>query len=107
VTSVEDGAFSIEEAADGEARIFCLKGDLDLASAPMVHDRLHSAIEEGHTRVVVDMAGVTFMDSTGISVLLHSLKDLQRLGGGLVLRSPTDRTLRVLEIIGLREVFGL
>jgi anti-anti-sigma factor len=107
VTSVDGGALNIEEAAEGEARIFRLNGDLDMATAPMLDDRLHRAMEGGDTRFVVDVAGVTFMDSTGISVLLHSLKDVQRLGGGLVLRSPTARTLRVLEIIGLRELFGL
>jgi anti-sigma B factor antagonist len=107
VTSVEDGAFDIDEAADGEEWVFRLSGDLDIQTAPALDERLHRAMDDGRTSLVVDVSGLTFIDSTGIGVLLHSLKDVQRLDGQLVLRAPTERTLRVLEIIGLRELFGL
>jgi anti-sigma B factor antagonist len=107
VTSVEDTSFGIEEATEGDARVFRLSGDLDMETAPTLNERLHEAIGDGQTHFIVDVSGLTFIDSTGISVLLHSLKDVERLDGRLVLRSPTERTLRVLEIVGLRELFGL
>jgi anti-sigma B factor antagonist len=107
VTSLQDGAFGIDEATDGDSLVFRLSGDLDMEAAPSLNERLHRAIDDGQTNLVVDVSGLTFIDSTGIGVLLHSLKDAQRVDGRLVLRSPTERTLRVLEIIGLRELFGL
>jgi anti-sigma B factor antagonist len=107
VSGVGDIAFGIEETADGDSRVFALRGELDLETAPALRQRLHRAIEEGHTDLVVDLSGLTFLDSTGISVLVDALKHVRRLDGTLVLRSPATRTRRVLEIAGLVEIFGL
>jgi anti-sigma B factor antagonist len=51
--------------------------------------------------VVVDLSNVTFMDSTGIGVLLNALRRLRSRKGGLVLVCPTERILRPFQITGL------
>jgi len=107
VSGVDDVVFAIEETADSDACVFGLRGELDLQTAPLLRQRLLSALEDGHIHLVIELSGLTFMDSTGISVLVDALKHARRLGGDLVLRSPAAGTLRVLEIAGLVEIFGL
>ncbi|MHB8507001.1 MAG: STAS domain-containing protein, partial [Acidimicrobiales bacterium] len=83
------------------------RGELALETAPALRHRLHDALAEGTTQLVIDLGGLTFIDSTGITVLVDSLKQAQRLGGSMVLRHPTPATRRVLEITGLLGLFGL
>lgn len=55
----------------------------------------------------LDISGLTFLDSSGISALLQVKSDLQADGHDLILISPTNSVRRVLEITGLLGVFGL
>jgi anti-sigma B factor antagonist len=107
VTMPDDPTLEIAEDTEGPRRVLRVVGELDLATAPVLRHRLHEAIEAGHTDVVVDLPRLTFMDSTGISVLVDALKQVHRLKGRLVLRNPTEGIRRVLEIAGLLSIFGL
>jgi anti-sigma B factor antagonist len=62
-----------------------VSGELDMDSSPMLEDCLREVIDAGARRVVLDFAGVTFMDSSGLSLLVQSLKRLGDLGGRLCL----------------------
>lgn len=55
--------------------------------------------------IVIDMAGVTFLDSSGLRVLLGAAKEAEDLGGHVRLRAPSDGVVRLLEITGLAERF--
>ena len=70
-------------------------------TAPQLGRRLLSLAEEGKIRVVVDLSQVTFMDSTGIGVLLNALRQLRQRKGALVLVCPTERILRPFQVTGL------
>lgn len=76
-------------------------GELDLHSAPCVETRLAEVIEAGARSVVIDLMGVSFMDSSGVGVLLSASKALRSSGGELVVAADDRRILRVLEITGL------
>ena len=76
-------------------------GEMDLYSAPKVRERLTDVIEAGARSVVVDLMGVSFLDSSGLGVLLSASKALRTAGGELVLAADDRRILRVLEITGL------
>ncbi len=99
--------FEIEETDEGTTRVVAVRGELDLHTAPRLRARLHDAIGAGHTDLVVDLPDLSFIDSTGISVLVDAMKQAGRHDGRLVLRAPTPWTRRVLEIAGLLELFGL
>lgn len=83
-----------------------VRGEIDAHSAPELADHL-GGCSGTDTDIVIDMSGVTFMDSSGLRVLI----DLrQRIDAGpheLVLRSPSDSVLRLLEVAGLDEHFTL
>jgi anti-anti-sigma factor len=101
---VEDYASFRVEADEGEGTVeLRLVGELDLGTA----GRLRSAIEEtpASATVVVDLAELDFIDSSGLHELVLALKRQRAAGGDVVLRRPTGPTLRVLEIVGLTKLF--
>ena len=83
-----------------------LEGDIDVHTAPVFRDALEQPIDAGALRIVVDFAKVTFMDSTGLGVLVGSERRLRPLGGSLAV-ACTGRIGRLLEMTGLDHVFTL
>lgn len=97
--------FELEIGPDaGGDAVVILSGDVDLAAATDVWDALEPALE-GARRVVVDLSGVRFIDSTGLSVLVRAHRRLAHDGGGLVVRRPSEMAARVLDVTGLDELF--
>ena len=84
--------------------MFVLAGDLDVHSAPLVQQAVASAAGEGASDVVLDLAGVTFIDSSGVGVLVACHKRTEAAGARLVLRSPSPRIARLLEVTTLDRV---
>jgi anti-anti-sigma factor len=90
-------AFSAN-AHDGETVVEA-SGEIDLANRQEFKDVLDRC--EG--RVVVDLANVTFIDSSGIGVLVATRNRLIEQGGELRLRNPQDVPRRVLEVVGVAD----
>lgn len=86
--------------ADGVIEI-AVEGELDLSVA----EQLQQAIDgDGTGTTLVDLAGCTFMDSTGIAVVLRARRSREENGGGrIVLHSPSKQVAKVLRITGLTE----
>jgi anti-sigma B factor antagonist len=85
----------------GETAVLAITGEVDMASAPGLRDQLQQLDARN---VIIDLSGVTFIDSTGLGVLVTALKRSREAGGHLVLRSPTRATRRVLDITGLSQL---
>ena len=85
-----------------------VSGEVDVSTAPVLHDAL-AAVPESSARVVVDLSAVTFLDSTGIGVLvaaLMRLRDGPSAGTlGLVVTRP--HLNKVLEVTGLTTIFDI
>ena len=90
-------AFRIEPADDD--RSFVLTGELDMSAADLVTEATASLAGEGD--VVFDLAGLMFIDSSGLRAVLQVAERIP--DGKLVLRDPTDAVRRVLDIVGLAE----
>ena len=83
-----------------------VSGEIDLYTAPRLQSELAAAVmSEGPARVVVDMAGVDFCDSTGMNVLLAALRRARERGGDLVLAGPRPGVRKILQVTGLESVF--
>ena len=80
---------------------YAVSGDLDMSSADRFEAFLKDALEPG-APVILDMRDVSFMDSTGIRVLIRALRDNP--GGCLVLHAVRDEVWRVLEITRLCDM---
>ena len=98
--STSDGRTSLLRARIDDADnapVVTLTGELDLSTVPALRGCL--APLEG--RVIVDLRGVSFLDSSGIGALVAARKALSNRGGDLTLRAPSSRVRRVLELTGL------
>jgi anti-sigma B factor antagonist len=82
-------------------------GEIDIQTSPLLADKLRSVLDQGFSSVVVDLGAVTFLDSTGLSVLVTGLKQCRAAGGDFRLTDPQPNVRRVLEITGLTDIFGL
>jgi anti-sigma B factor antagonist len=91
----------LDEAVDERTHVVSPSGEIDAITAPQLGRRLLGLADQGNTDVVVDLSGVTFMDSTGIAVLLNALRRLTSRRGRLVLVCATERVLRPFEVTGL------
>ena len=91
------------EVADGVATV-SVRGEVDVYTAPQLRERLYAVVGDGASRVVLDLSAMTFIDSTGLGVVVGALKRLRESGGDLVLRSPSRSTRKVLEITGLTRI---
>ncbi len=89
-----------EQVAEG-THIVSLRGEIDAHTAPKLGSRLFGLAEDGKRGVVVDLSGVTFMDSTGIGVLVNALRHLTLRHCRMVLVCPSDRVLRPFQVTGL------
>ncbi|MEO9223645.1 MAG: STAS domain-containing protein [Acidimicrobiales bacterium] len=91
---------------DGWA-VLAVTGEVDVATAPGLRERLIGLVSEGQGRIVVDLEGVDFLDSTGLGVLVGALKRVRTHDGELVLVCTHARVLKVFEITGLTKVFPI
>jgi anti-sigma B factor antagonist len=80
-------------------------GEVDIETSPALDERLRSVLDQGHSSLVIDLAGVTFLDSTGLSVLIGGLRRCQDGRGELRLLSPRANVRKVLEVTGLIGTF--
>jgi anti-sigma B factor antagonist len=87
--------------------VLSVRGEVDVYTAPRFRERLIELVSEGHHRIVVDLEGVDFLDSTGLGVLVGGLKRLRSNEGELVLVCTKSRILKVFEITGLTKVFAI
>jgi anti-sigma B factor antagonist len=104
----EDLGLRLDEEPLGPAGVVVTAtGELDIATAPLVRDRLIAAIDAGKRDVVLDLGPVTFMDSVALGALVRGAKRLRSHGGTCVVVADDPRILRVFQITGLDRMFGI
>lgn len=82
-------------------------GEIDLATAPRLREEIVRLVDAGRDRLLVDLEGVEFMDSTGLGVLVAGLKHTRERGGDLALVCRRPQVLRLLAITGLDGVLAV
>jgi anti-anti-sigma factor len=92
---------------DGSDVWVILVGEIDAGSAATLQGRLDEAGELTSGAVVLDMSGVTFIDSTGLSVVIRAHQIMGEHGRSLILRHISAPVSRLLDITGLRATLGL
>lgn len=85
-------------AADDSWTVVEVPGDLDFISAPDFARYLDGVAAAGARRLVLDMRDVTFMDSSGLRILLNAARELRERGGALRLAAPDEQVLRLIEL---------
>jgi anti-sigma B factor antagonist len=80
-------------------------GDLDMSTATILGEAIQGAIDGGANQVVVDLRGLEFMDSTGITLVTRYNNEAQRDGFNLALIPGKPRIMRLFELTGLADYF--
>ena len=97
---------AIEE--QGGVWIVTLRGEIDAYSAPSLREDLRSLVEDGGALVVViDLASVTFLDSSGLGAIVGTLRRLRERDGRLTIVQPESAASRIFEHTGLDAVLDL
>jgi anti-sigma B factor antagonist len=98
---------NVSSRSQGDHAIVIATGEIDLYTAPRLQSELAAVIANAApaSRVVVDMSGVEFCDSTGMNVLLSCLRQARERGGELELAAPRPAVKKILQVTGLDTVF--
>ena len=87
--------------------VLALEGELDVANAADAQKRMLRLDVRRGGRLVLDLSGLTFMDSTGIRLILQAGQHARMHDAELVVVRPPDAVMRVLELVGLDEQLDL
>ncbi|GIL35253.1 STAS domain-containing protein [Phycicoccus sp. DTK01] len=98
---------SVTTSHHDDVSVVTVEGEVDVYTAAQLRQTLDQEIADGHTRLVVDLDAVSFLDSTGLGVLVGRLKTVRNSSGWLRIVCTSDRILRVFRITGLDKVFGI
>ena len=93
----------VTEPRDGAA-VLVLEGRLNMVSAARLKQAVTDTVDGGRARVVVDLSGVGFMDSSGLGALIAGLKKARQEGGDLRITGGTQQVATVLALTNLDRV---
>jgi anti-anti-sigma factor len=88
---------------DSGARVVNLVGEIDIANADVLGEKLDQLIGDGADRLVVDLSALDFMDSSGIAMLLRTAGRVD----SMTVRNPTDVVRRIIECTGLADTLRI
>jgi len=86
--------------------VLAVSGELDISTAPDLAAVAEERIAEGDSSLVVDLSELTFCDSAGLATFVRIHRRLRDEGGRFALAAPMPAVSRILEVTGLRDVFG-
>jgi anti-sigma B factor antagonist len=90
---------------EGNVVVLSLKGEMDVASAPTAMEIFQGIVEGGKPQLLVDLSGISFMDSTGLGVFVKVFKQLQKAGGSVKFACPQPLVSKVFTITGMNKLF--
>jgi anti-sigma B factor antagonist len=108
VTFAQPAKFRVSaEELDPSTRVVAVRGEIHVSTAPEFSRLLNEVIGAGTTQVVLDLAEVDFIDSTGLSVLLNGLRRVTRRGGRMAIVCTNPTVLRLFVITRLDSTFEI
>ncbi|MEU8031541.1 STAS domain-containing protein [Streptomyces sp. NPDC049099] len=106
-------AFNVTGVEQGEWAVLRVSGELDLMTSPVLRQRVHDVVADGHHSLVVDLSDVFFCDSSGVGVLIAARRLIRSCQGSLRLILPDrgaddgSHVNRVLGALGVRRLFDV
>lgn len=99
-------SYKTQRHGDGSP-ILKLAGELDLESVSRLREELRRLIQEGHSRIIVDLDEMDYLDSSGLGVLVGALARIRESGGELPLVVSEPKHRRLFDVTKLSYVFSL
>jgi len=97
---------SITRSNEDGAVVLALSGELDVITAPDLALELDELAAEACPRVLLELSGLSFVDSAGVSVLVKARHAAQATGRRLILRNATEQVHQVFSVLGLASWLG-
>ena len=97
----------VEQKIQGNVAIITVTGDITLNKGGdvLLKDKVQSLIQQGHKNLVIDLGGVSYVDSAGLGQLVHAYATTKNKGGSLKLLNVTKRLKDLLVVTKLLTVF--
>lgn len=99
--------YSLSSKTSANSKVISFPEKLVMANSDDVGQQLTALINEGVTRLVIDLQPVQFMDSSGLAVLVSAWKKVKPAGGKVVLVYPAPSVRALLELTRLHEIFDI
>ncbi|KHD84602.1 STAS domain-containing protein [Heyndrickxia ginsengihumi] len=99
--------FKIDLNKDGKQIDINIDGEIDAFTAPKLKEAFEPYAGIKDLKVLVDLSEVTYMDSTGLGVLVGIFKNLRASNGDMTLRGLSDRLKRLFDITGLTDIMNI
>ncbi len=97
----------ISHRAAGDVDVISLSGSFDASEAPAAREEFRRICEKGSGKILIDLAQVQFIDSSGLSVLVSTLKNARNKGGDLALISLTPSVRSIIELTRLHRILDI
>ena len=94
-------------AADQRSVIVAPEGEIDLNSSGLVKEQLEPVIADKRPRVILDLSGVSYIDSSGLAVFIEAMQRVQSYGGAFVLCGLRESVSHIFNIARLDQVFRI
>ena len=90
-----------------DVAVIALSGEADVYTSPRIKQEIVDQLNTGIHKLIIDLTGVEYLDSTGLGVLIGGLKRARERDGDLKLICDNVRILRIFEITGLTKIFDI
>jgi len=96
----------IDERTVGNVKVLDVSGQITMGQGnTLFKDKIHSIVNQGHKQILVNLAGVSYMDSSGLGELVAAFTTVSRIGGKMKLVNMTKKMNDLLAITKLSNVF--
>jgi anti-sigma B factor antagonist len=103
----DDACFDVTDSEQPGVPVLNVRGEIDVATSPKFHELLTELIEHGPELLIVNLTDVSFIDSTGLGVLVGAVRGMRASGGDLRLVVTQPHIIKLLKLTGLDEVFSV
>ena len=97
----------INRRETGDIVIFDINGEIDLYNAPEIKEKIKDELNKNKVNVIINLDRVSYIDSSGIGVLISSLSNLKKIGGALKLINVYASVRKVFELTKLTSFFDI
>ena len=97
----------IREEKINDVEVLRLEGRLDASSAKDIKEKVALLTKENRVKLVIDMGGIDFIDSSGLGSLVSSLRSVNKLGGDIKISALQNQVRAIFELTRLHRIFGI
>ena len=97
----------IDRSMSDQAVVITVKGEVDLYTSPDLRSAIMKAVRKAKAQVAVDLAGVEYMDSSGVATLVEGFKSAHEQSKTFTLVAPSESVMKVLQLAKLDGIFEI